>query len=187
MVRAYQPDAVDPRAIERIVSTIRRAPSAGFSQGVRLLVVTEPQRRRHVAEVVASGEWAPWIATAPVHVVVLVREQDYHERYQEPDKLTDAGAETNWPVPYWYVDAGAALMLLLLAPLDEGLAAGFFGALPDEAARVKELLGIPDDIALIGIVTIGYEASDPEYERITMALKRRRRPLEELIRRERWE
>ena len=30
--------------LERIVATVRRAPSAGFSQGQRLFVVTEPRR-----------------------------------------------------------------------------------------------------------------------------------------------
>ena len=38
-----------------------------------------------------------------------------------PDKLSD-GEEIDWPVPYWFVDAGAALMLVLLAAIDEGLA-----------------------------------------------------------------
>src|SRR5204862_3588686 len=37
MVRAYEPDLIDRATIERIVGTVRRAPSAGFSQGQRLL------------------------------------------------------------------------------------------------------------------------------------------------------
>ena len=31
-------------------------------------------------------------------------------------------------MPYWWVDAGASMMLLLLAAVDEGLAAGFLGS-----------------------------------------------------------
>jgi len=58
-----------------------------------------------------------------VHVLVCTREDDYHDRYRQPDKLED-GQEIDWPVPFWFVDAGAALMLLLLAAIDEGLAAG---------------------------------------------------------------
>ena len=42
MVRHYQPEPVEGEALERIVATVRRAPSAGFSQGQRLLVVDEP-------------------------------------------------------------------------------------------------------------------------------------------------
>lgn len=146
----------------------------------------EREARKRIAEIIADGEWDAWISTAPVHVVLLVREDDYHERYRQPDKLTEAGTEIEWPVPYWYVDAGAALMLLLLAAIDEGLAAGFFGALPQEAVHVKQLLDVPPDVALVGVVTVGYEAADPERERVTDALRRRRRSLEELVHWERW-
>ena len=45
-----------------------------------------------------------------VDVLVLTREADYHERYRSDDKLQD-GEEIDWPVPFWYVDAGATLML----------------------------------------------------------------------------
>ena len=68
-----------------------------------------------------------------MHVLVCVREADYHERYQQVDKLVD-GQEIEWPVPFWYVDAGAALMLILLAAIDEGLAAGLSGV-PEGARR----------------------------------------------------
>ena len=43
MVRHYLHEPVPPEALERIVATVRRAPSAGFSQGQRLLVVTDPR------------------------------------------------------------------------------------------------------------------------------------------------
>ena len=49
MVRAYEPRPVPRETLARIVGTIRRAPSAGFSQGQRLVVVTEPERRRAIA------------------------------------------------------------------------------------------------------------------------------------------
>src|SRR6478752_1280686 len=108
MVRNYLPDPIDHETIERIVGVVRRAPSAGFSQGHRLVVVTDPHTRRELArlageeEYVASG-MPPWISVAPVHVVVCVREESYHERYRKPDKLNDEGAEIGWPAPYWYV------------------------------------------------------------------------------------
>jgi FMN reductase [NAD(P)H] len=187
MVRSFRPDEVDPEVLERIVRTVRRAPTAGFSQGVRLLVVTDPETRRQVAEIVGGGEWTAWIATVPVHIAVLVREEDYHERYRERDKVTETGEEIEWPVPYWYVDAGGALVLLLLAAIDEGFAGGFFGALPPEAVEIKQLLGVPEDVSLVGVVTIGREAADPEHEHITDALRRRRRPLAEIVHWERWD
>ena len=187
MVRSYTPEPIDRAVVERIVATVRRAPSAGFSQGQRLLVVTDPESRRQIASVVGDGAWEAWISEVPVHIFVLTREEDYHERYRRPDKLTAEGREIEWPVPYWFVDAGAAMMLLLLAAIDEGLAAGFFGALPDDADRLKELLGIPPDFALVGVVTVGNEAPDPERERLTSRFTERRRPLPELVRWERWD
>jgi nitroreductase family protein len=106
-------------AIERIVSTVRRAPSAGFSQGQRLLVVTEQATRDAIGNILGDRQW---VSEAPVLVVVGVREDNYHERYTKPDKLVD-GREIEWPVPYWHFDAGAAAMLILLAAIDEGYAA----------------------------------------------------------------
>ena len=122
MVRAYEAEPVPRKAIERIVRTVRRAPSAGFSQGQRLVVVTEAARRRRLAEIVGNGSW---IEDAPVLIAVCVREDDYHDRYREPDKLAvTGGVEVEWPIPFWHFDAGAAAMLILLAAIDEGYAAG---------------------------------------------------------------
>src|ERR1051325_8222994 len=112
MVRHYTGERVSRDVLERIVATVRRAPSAGFSQGQRLLVVDDPS---FLAQVAAADElegMEPWFATAAAHVIVLTREQDYHARYTSPDKLdATGGTEIDWPVPYWHVDAGAALML----------------------------------------------------------------------------
>ena len=57
-------------------------------------VVTDPEIRKQIADAadepdyVANG-FDPWISSAPVHIVVCVREDDYHERYREADKLQD--------------------------------------------------------------------------------------------------
>jgi len=94
MVRSYLPEPVPREVVERIVATVRRAPSGGFSQGHRLVVVTEPETRAALArlagekEYVAAGGQA-WISTAPVHVFVGTREESYHERYRKPDKLRE--------------------------------------------------------------------------------------------------
>jgi nitroreductase len=189
MVRNYTGEPVSTESIERIVAAGRKAPSGGFSQGVRFVVVMEPDTRGRIAELadepyyVALG-YEPWISRAPVHIVVAMREDDYHDRYTEPDKLED-GEEIEWRVPWWWVDAGKAMMLLLLAAVDEGLGAGLFGLYPPENNdRLRELLGIPDDFEIVGVVTVGHPAPEPMREERKERLRARRRPIEEVVR---WE
>jgi FMN reductase [NAD(P)H] len=190
MVRAYEARAVPRATLERIVGTIRRAPSAGFSQGQRLIVVTDPDVRKTIAGV--TGEdfyvnqgFAPWISGAAALVVVCTREDDYHDRYRQPDKLVE-GEEIQWPVPYWYVDAGKAAMLVLLAAIDEGLAAGVFGIDGEGQQQVRELLGLPDDVALVEVITLGYAGRDDASDRLSSRGTRPRKPLDELVRWESW-
>ena len=190
MVRHYATEPVSREAVERIVSTIRRAPSAGYSQGQRLLVVTSDEGRAELARIAASA-WAtdhdlePWLESAPVHVFVCVRESDYHDRYQQEDKLVD-GEEIVWPVPFWFVDAGAALMLVLLAAIDEGLGAGLAGVPNEFAEELKESFGIPDDVSIVAHVTIGVPAPDPGWSAVASRAKKPRRGESELVRWERW-
>ena len=191
MVRHYLADPIPRETIERVVAVVRRAPSGGFSQGHRLVVVTEPETRRELARLAGEAEYVamglePWISVAPVHVFVGTREESYHERYRQPDKLRE-GEEIGWPAPYWYVDAGAAFLLIQLAALDEGLASGVFGVLPEQVPAVKELLGVPADVHFVCVLTIGRPAPDPRESEQVSRLSQRRLPLDELVRWERWE
>jgi nitroreductase len=185
MVRNYTDEPIDGGALDRMLDAARRAPSAGFSQGQSFVVVTDLDTRKAIAnladepEYVAAG-FDPWISRAPVHVVVCVREATYHDRYREADKLEDDGTEIEWPVPYWWVDAGAAMEHLLLAAVAEGLAAGFLGTHAMDG--LKELLGIPADVSPIGIVTIGHPAPD----RRSGSLARGWKDDSEVVHREVW-
>ena len=191
MVRHYGPERVPREQVERIVATVRRAPSGGYSQGQRLLVVTEDDGRAEVARILGDAGWTtpddrePWLESAPVHVLVGTREDDYHDRYRKPDKLVD-GEELDWPVPFWFVDAGAALMLLLLAAVDEGLAAGVSGVPRDAAAELRTSFDIPDDVHIVALVTIGFPAPDPGWSAVTSRRTQPRRGSDEVVRWERW-
>jgi FMN reductase [NAD(P)H] len=166
MVRNYTDEPVDGDALARIVDAGVRAPSAGFSQGQRFVVVTNEAQRMAIA--VAAGEpeyvadgFDAWISKAPAHIAICADKNAYLKRYSEPDKTGADGApstEADWPVPYWWVDAGASMMSILLAAVDEGLAAGFLGA--HNLEMIHEALGIPDDILIVGVVTIGHPATD---------------------------
>jgi nitroreductase len=192
MVRHYDPEPIPRETLERICRTVRRAPSGGFSQGQRLIVVTEPETRKKIADLLHEAEWVaegrePWLSVAPAHIIVCAREQDYHDRYNEPDKLAlSGGVEVEWPAPFWFVDAGAAMMLLLLAAIDEGLAAGVYGVTVPEMQAFKDLLGIPQDVQVVAGVTIGKPRPDPSASRATSRFTQRRRGLDEVVHWERW-
>lgn len=184
MVRNYTDAPVSADALERIVAAGRKAPSAGFSQGQAFVVLTEPGTRQQVADLAGESHYVamgldPWISRAPVHIVVCVSEAAYHRRYQEADKLSD-GEEIDWPIPYWWVDAGASMQNLLLAAVDEGLAAGFLGT--HAIAGLQELLAIPEEYTPIGIVTIGHPAPD----RRSGSLARGWRKPSHVVHAERW-
>lgn len=191
-VRTYADKPVPRDVLERITdAAVVRAPSAGFSQGLRLVVVTDAETRREIAVAAAEEELAAkgrprWKAAAPVHVVVLTREDDYHERYQAPDKLKiTGGREIDWPAPYWYVDAGAAAMTLMLAAIDEGLDTAIFGITDQE--RLRRVLGLPDDLRFVAVVTIGYPAEQAdEPSGGSSVFTERRKPRGEVVRWERW-
>jgi FMN reductase [NAD(P)H] len=191
MVRHYTGEPVPREVLERVVETVRRAPSAGYSQGQRLLVITEEAGRAEVARALGEAGWAtpdrfePWLESAPVHLLVCTREQDYHDRYTKPDKLAD-GEEIDWPVPFWFVDAGAALMLVLLAAIDEGLAAGVSGVPREAAAKLRSSFGMPDDVEVVALITLGYGAPDPEWSKVTSRRTQPRRDPGQVVRWERW-
>lgn len=177
-----------PREVlERIARAARRGPNAGYSQGLRLLVVDDPGTIAKLVNADADERTKRWFLGAAAHVFVLTRERDYHDRYNQPDKLAaTGGVEVIWPVPFWHVDAGAALMLIMLAAIEEGLGAGVYGVPVEDDARVRELLGIPDDLTIVVGVTVGHPAEDPEWDRASSAFSQRRRAHDEVVRWNRW-
>lgn len=182
MVRSYRPDPVPEDVLRRIVKVVHRAPSAGFSQGHRLIVITDPELRRKVADLTEQtyldGGMKPWISVAPVLIAIGIREESYHERYRQPDKVTDEGEEGEWPVPFWWFDSGSLLVLLQLAAANEGLATGFFGP---HADGLDELIGLPKDVGLAGFLTLGYSDDNSRAVPSSLANRPKQIPLDDLV------
>jgi len=166
MVRHFADEPVDRAVLERIAALAQRTPSAGFSQGQRLVIVTDPAMRRRIAELYHEREmveegWHRWMSECAAIFVPCVSEQVYHDRYHEPDKVDEGGRETDWPVPYWWMDIGMTVMLILLAVVDEGLAAGFAGTPePAHIEALKAQLGIPADFTPVGVMPVGRPLPD---------------------------
>lgn len=187
MHRAFLPDPIPEEQIERIAGVIRRAPSGGFSQGGSIVVVTDAGKRAEIARAFGDEHYSTngrnYIADAPVLMVISANESLYHARYTEADKLAaTGGTEVEWPVPYWFVDAGALMMLVLMAAIDEGLASAFIGH-PDQKRIFTELLGLPDEVMPIGLAVIGKPGESPP---TGSRLKSRQRELSDLVHRDRW-
>ena len=176
MIRAFKAQPVPEEKIRRILELAQHYPSAGFSQGVAFVLVTEPERIRRLREINRLR------GDASVLVVPCVSEKLYHERYHETDKLRPDGTEIDWPIPSWYFDAGCASLLILLATVDEGLAAYIQGAFRPDLLRQE--LGIPEQFVPVGVISIGY----PDYEKHvpSPSLDRGRRPVSEVIHSQHW-
>jgi nitroreductase len=187
MVRHFAPEPIEREVLERIAATAQRAPSAGFSQGQRLVVVTDPDRRRRLAELAGEAFYTdrgfdPWISEAPALFVPAVSAKVYVDRYNEPDKRDPElppGTEDDWDVPYWWMDVGCTVMLILLAAVDEGLGAGFAGG---DFDGIRDEVGLPDDFAPVGVIPVGRPLRDKK----SPSLQRGRRRLDEFLRWETW-
>jgi nitroreductase len=187
MVRNFRADPVPADKLERILDLTQHYPSAGFSQGVAFVIVANAETRKKIG--VLQGEedyyagrrrFHKWISGAPVVIVACVSEKIYHDRYREPDKLRPDGTEIDWPAPYWFFDVGAACMIILLAAVNEGLAAGFAGIY--RTNEIRALLGIPEHFHPVGTISLGYRAKDVP----SPSLKRGRKPRKDVIRYEHW-
>ena len=161
MARSYSDQAVHRSQIDHIIDAALRSPSAGNTRGQRLVVVTDPAVQMAIAEAANERSYVakglpPWLSSAPVIVAVGSDESAYRGRYAEQDKQTStvAGSDGSWTVPWWWVDAGATIMTLLLAAEDEGMSAGFLGAhaCPD----VASIVGFGPGVHFVGLVTIGH-------------------------------
>lgn len=191
MVRSFLADPIPEDVLERVLAAALKAPSAGFTQAVELLVLDEPGT--------LSTFWGlvdPWGRKKPegdrhppVIVLPLTSEKAYRKRYSEPDKahlgLGAEGreAEAGWPVPYWDVDAGMAAMMLMLAAVEEGLGSWFFGIFHGEADLMR-ILGVPGTHRPIGAIALGYP--HPDDRPTGSSVSRPRRAAKEMIHRNLW-
>jgi nitroreductase len=188
MVRDFSEESVTRPLLDQLMANARRVPSAGYSQGLAFVVLTEPDQRRMFWQTTSGPGWrgeseSEALTRAPVVIVPLANKQAYLNRYAMPDKShTPLSVETHWPVPYWDIDAGFGVMAILLTAVDLGLGALFFGIFQGEQA-LMDALGVPEGYRPIGAIAVGHptagEHSKPE-------LPTGRRPLEDVVKWERW-
>jgi nitroreductase len=186
MVRRFDPRPLPAETLERILRSATRAPSAGFSQGLDLLVLEGPEAVRGFWRATTDPRFGKPYSTAepPVIVLVLADKQAYLDRYAAPDKAgLGMDVEAGWPVPYWDMVAAMAVMVMLLTAVDEGVGAWWFGVFHGAEALLRDL-GVPPGRRLVGAVALGYPAADDRPG--GSATTRPRRPLDKVVHRGRW-
>jgi nitroreductase len=190
MVHQFTREPVAEETLLRILEIARHAPSAGFSQGFRLVVLDDPSRVEWFWRVTTPPdeleELDERIATGPPVVVLpFTSKAAYLDRYSAPDKAGfGLQSEEAWPVPFWHVDAGMAIMLILLAAVDEGLGGWYFGVVHGETDLRRDL-DIPDQYALLGAIAIGHRSPDDTQTKGS-AYSRSRISPDNLVRRSHW-
>ncbi len=190
MVRAYDDAPVPDDLVDELCDLARRAPSAGNTSSLELLVLAGGDVAAYwdvtLPEAAARRRFR-WqgLLRAPVLVVPYVRPAAYVERYAEADKARTGLGEgpDAWPVPYWWVDGGAAVEHLLLGAEAAGLGACLFGQFDHEPA-VRARFGVPGDRRAVGTVSLGWP--DPEADEPGRSAGRARPGLDEVVHRGRW-
>lgn len=146
-----------------LLETALRAPTAGFSQGVHLLVLAGEDLAVFWNRS-GAGRWfssrSPGVLNATQVVLVLGDERDYTDRYGSEDKRDlGLGIGENWTVPYWLVDASMVADNVLLLVEERRWGALFFGLYGDQSEYFSDL-GIPTSARCVGAVAVGYRSSE---------------------------
>lgn len=153
-IRAYKPDPVPEDLLLQVLEAARLAPSAGNRQPWLFVVVRDPAVKERLRE--AYG--AEWFFEAPVAICAC------------------CSGECAWTRAdgkcYADVDVTIAMDHLILAAWELGLGTCWIGAF--DAAKVTEVLGLPDGYAPVAMTPLGYPAQQPE--------AKPRKPLEEIVR-----
>jgi len=174
--------------LERILQNMFKGPSAGFSQGIEILILQEKDDKEKFylqwgskeERVEGYAKW-PTLENAAVIIIVCSHKNAYLNRYAETDKGWTDKDEARWPVPYWHIDAGMSALLGLLTVVDEELGAVFTGCSDLDFTRSQ--FNIPEEYSPIGALLIGYpEKNDPQ----SPSLKRGRRKLDKVIHYNTW-
>lgn len=153
-----------------------KIPTAGFSRGIEIISVENKKNIKKLA-IYANEEsylkkgYGKWLSNSKAIYLILINEKAYHERYKELDKQNQTSS-SNWSVPYWYVDAGAAMMNCMLLVEETGLKSGFLGSHNMEIQKIKSLLVIPEDIEILGFVTAGVEGDSANLKKDNLNKKK---------------
>ncbi|MGB9636487.1 MAG: nitroreductase family protein [Thermoplasmata archaeon] len=143
-IRKYKSQMVDDELIRKIFQNVRYAPSAHNAQPWKFIVVRDEEKKKKIAQYCNNQKF---ISEAPVVIVACGL----------PDESqANIG---NW-ISAFVVDVSIATTYLMLAAWAMGLGTCWVGNFNEE--KIKETLGIGDEIRIIAITPLGYPDESPE-------------------------
>ena len=157
-VRAYKRNHVDNDKLQQVLEAARLAPTASNRQPFSFIVIHTEGREAELRRIYDR----PWFVQTPVVVCACgIPGQAWVHRDGKN---------------YCDVDVAIAMDHLILAATDLGLGTCWIAAFDPAAAR--EILCLPDEVEPIAFTPLGYPADSPT--------SKRRKPLDEIVRYERW-
>ena len=138
-IRKYTNQSVPEQTIKELLEAAMSAPSAGNQQPWQFVVIKE---RKILDEIPKFHPFSQMLREAQLAILVC----------------GDLELEKN--KGYWVQDCSAATENILIAATAKGLGAVWLGIYPREkrVAGVKKLLGLPQHIIPLSLISIGYPA-----------------------------
>ncbi len=140
-VRKYLDRDIDEKKLRSILEIGLRAPSARNEQPWRFLVIRDPEKRKQLARAAKNQQF---VAEAPVVLAACGVNVDH---------VMTCGQ------PAYTVDVSVAVDHITLAAPAEGLGTCWIGAFHEDEA--KAILGVPENVRIVALLTIGYPAENP--------------------------
>ncbi|HLJ61947.1 MAG TPA: nitroreductase family protein [bacterium] len=141
MIRTFDPRPVPDDVLQDLLRVAQRAPSAGHTQPLEVVVVRDPEIRAGLA----AASWSRGARPDAGRVTVVF----CGDLMREAERYGARGAHK-----YLYVDVAYAALLFMLAATDRGLATAFIGDFHEE--HIQAVLGLPPRIVPVGMVIAGY-------------------------------
>lgn len=153
--RGYLDKKVETEKIDRILEAARMAPSACNAQPWKFIVVSEPGKRREVAEAASAKALGmnTFVNEAPVFIVIV----------REKPNLTSRVGSMVKDKDYSLMDIGIASGFITLQACAEGLGSCIMGWFNEKL--VRKILGIPSGKRVELIVAIGYSSKERREKR----------------------
>ncbi len=153
-IRRYRPEPVPDELLGQILEAGRLAPSAGNRQPWHFVVVRDPAILKEVAQHAAYYflRWAH-VAEAPLLIILCGEAKSRHYRRFLHEDVALSGGQ------------------MMLQARSLGLGTCWLGGVDRKA--IGDILKLPEDVRVIGLLTVGFPAEDPP--------PTPRKPLEEIV------